>query len=404
MTAKVVCFASAKGGTGKTVISASFSQFISALGKKVLLIDTDASTNGLTLFYLHEIIKLRKDMPYQKTKPVGLFEADYEKLPTPFNLNGQLDMIPATYVMEQTADCEVEKFRDTIQHTLRKYRDCYDYIFLDAQAGSDAYAEITIRASDEAVIVSEYDPVSFAGVDRLKTIFAEIMPYEKRWILYNKVLPEYAKKIGETRLEERYLPPIPWDAEVVRAFSQRRLALDTDKGSEHTIAIMRTVSSLLGEVAKKEIENWKIQKSEEIREPIITQKVELEKELGALNKVLIENEYELQDLKRRPIRRTIYFASIIAFILSYLYILFQLTSPRSSLSTPLNFIFVPTIVVTAFLTIAFEQFLERQTKTRAISRQIEISDLKIQIDELNESLTKKRALLDSDIDRVLENH
>jgi len=230
------------------------------------------------------------------------------------------------------------------------------------------------------------------------------MPYEKRWILYNKVLPEYAKKIGETRLEERYLPPIPWDAEVVRAFSQRRLALDTDKGSEHTIAIMRTVSSLLGEVAKKEIENWKIQKSEEIREPIITQKVELEKELGALNKVLIENEYELQDLKRRPIRRTIYFASIIAFILSYLYILFQLTSPRSSLSTPLNFIFVPTIVVTAFLTIAFEQFLERQTKTRAISRQIEISDLKIQIDELNESLTKKRALLDSDIDRVLENH
>ena len=49
MSARVICFASAKGGSGKTVITATIGSFLAALGKRVLLIDTDAATNGLTL-------------------------------------------------------------------------------------------------------------------------------------------------------------------------------------------------------------------------------------------------------------------------------------------------------------------------------------------------------------------
>ena len=60
MTAKVICFASAKGGSGKTVISASLAKFLAAVGKKVLLVDMDAATNGLSLLYLDELVNARK--------------------------------------------------------------------------------------------------------------------------------------------------------------------------------------------------------------------------------------------------------------------------------------------------------------------------------------------------------
>jgi hypothetical protein len=307
-------------------------------------------------------------------------------------------MIPATYVMEQTADCDVERFRRVMKGTVTKFSKNYDYIFLDAQAGSDIYAEIPISVADEAIIVSEYDPVSFAGVDRLKTIFAKIMPYEKRWILYNKVLPEFAKKVGGTRVLERYLPPIPWDVEVVRAFAERKLALDTEAGSEHTLAIMRTVSSLLGERIRKEIEKWKQQKSDEIREPILIQKTEIEKEIVALKKSLIGNEYKLQDLKRRPTKFAIYAAIAIAIAVGYMLMLTYFLDLRF----PSDVLFAAVISFCSILLVAYYQLLERLTRRRVIDRQVEVEKLKAELDELMETYRKKKALIESDIDRLLE--
>ncbi|MBF0611027.1 MAG: ParA family protein [Magnetococcales bacterium] len=57
MTAQVICFASAKGGAGKTILTASFGSFLADLKKKVLLIDCDWSTHGLTLLYLEPVKK-----------------------------------------------------------------------------------------------------------------------------------------------------------------------------------------------------------------------------------------------------------------------------------------------------------------------------------------------------------
>jgi cellulose biosynthesis protein BcsQ len=56
---KVICFASAKGGTGKTTISATLAKFLVGLDKKVLLVDMDAVTNGLTLLYVEEMLKAK---------------------------------------------------------------------------------------------------------------------------------------------------------------------------------------------------------------------------------------------------------------------------------------------------------------------------------------------------------
>ena len=163
MSAKVISFVSAKGGTGKTVISASFAQFLGALNKKGLLIDTDADTNGLTIFYLSGMISARKIMADKNIFATGIFESDKDRLPTPFKLDKHVDIIPAAYVMEQTASVDEKKFKRALRQTLKVLGKEYDYVFLDAQAGSDTFAEITIALADEVIIVSEYDPVSLAG-------------------------------------------------------------------------------------------------------------------------------------------------------------------------------------------------------------------------------------------------
>ena len=53
---RVIAFASAKGGTGKTVLAASTALVLIRSGKRVLIIDGDFSTRGLSLFILGSIL------------------------------------------------------------------------------------------------------------------------------------------------------------------------------------------------------------------------------------------------------------------------------------------------------------------------------------------------------------
>ena len=169
MKNKIMCFTSAKGGSGKTVLSASLASLLIALNKKTLLIDMDAATNGLSLFYLAELIKAKETFIAKKIVVRGIFESNAVDLPTPFNIKSGIDLIPAVYEMKQT-DCifKEENMRAIVTNTLQLFKDNYDFIIFDTQSGTDIYTKIAIENSDEVVIVSEYDPISAEGVERLK--------------------------------------------------------------------------------------------------------------------------------------------------------------------------------------------------------------------------------------------
>lgn len=98
MSANVICFASAKGGAGKTVVTATVGTFLAALGKRVLIIDTDAATNGLTLFYIKEVLSSHAKQAPDEQPSRGLFEVDEttERFSHVQLLPG-LELLPATY-------------------------------------------------------------------------------------------------------------------------------------------------------------------------------------------------------------------------------------------------------------------------------------------------------------------
>lgn len=250
---EVLCFVSAKGGAGKTVASASLATFLSEIGMKVLLIDTDAATNGLTLLFLEQLLRGTR----AASEPgIGLFEAKENEAPTILNLGENLALVPATYELRDTERTQPHQMERALVAALQMASG-FDVVLLDAQAGVDRYAQVAAQHATTHIIVSEYDPISVQGVDRLKIIFSEQLTSRSTYTLFNKILPEFADVIGEGLSVARYLPPIPWDIEVIRAFTRRDLAIDISAPNAFTLAIAQLAMGSLGDFVAGPIEEWR---------------------------------------------------------------------------------------------------------------------------------------------------
>ena len=253
-SANVLSFISSKGGSGKTVTSASLGTFLSELGFRVLLIDADAATNGLTLLFLEQLLSGTRVAG--KARGLGLFEASERRPAATVKLKENLYLVPAATHLTNTDGLAPDIFYNNLKSILDNSKN-YDVVLIDAQAGVDQYASISAALSDVHVIVSEYDPVSAQGIDRLKIVFSGALASDNTYTLFNKVLPEFAEVIGDGLSIARYLPPIPWDAEVVRAFSRRDLAINLQAPNAYTLAISQISLACLADLTGSVIENWR---------------------------------------------------------------------------------------------------------------------------------------------------
>ncbi len=410
MNSKVICFASAKGGSGKTLISASIGTFLCELGKKVLLIDYDWATNGLTLLYLEELIKFREILKAEHLNPLGIFEADTLSLPTAFKINDTIDIIPVAYKLQDLTKQSEQNIEVTLSNTLDEFKKKYDYIIIDAQAGSDIYARTGIKLSDIIVIVSEYDPLSAEGMERLKRILPEHLAFDKTWILFNKIIPEFTKSLSDFLSVTKYLSPIPWDADVVRAFARRELAIDLNRGNEHTIAIMKTTISLLGKEIETEVNKWKIGKEQILREPKLEQLWEVENTTEMLERSLIDSQFKLKETLRRNkffnrmviILSTTGVIAITTGIMTFRYRISDLAT-ASGIVTISGIVFI-------FLGLLYFSFssgilpMLSGKKLMDLEKKYlqEISITRRKIDDLGQSRNKLRTIIDSDLESLLQ--
>ncbi|HET6764662.1 MAG TPA: AAA family ATPase, partial [Longimicrobiaceae bacterium] len=200
------------------------------------------------------------------------------------HLQSGVDLLPATYGFVDTERGDIETYALALETIVSKLRAKYDFIFIDAQAGSDLFAQITMARSlsDQVVIVSEYDPMSAAGVERLKAIMPHDLTYDRTWYLLNKMLPEFVQSFSDFLEVARYVSPIPWDADVVRSYARRKIGLDLERGNEHTLAIIQTLRSLFPEELDDEINSWMADRAANIREPLDVQYQDTEIELQSI--------------------------------------------------------------------------------------------------------------------------
>ncbi len=411
MTAKVICMASAKGGSGKTVLTATFGAFLaSALNKKVLLIDTDAATNGLTLMHLKEVMNQATLAKNENRIPRGTYNLDkfpLEVIPLTeaanyleiVKLDNGVHLLPATYEFINTENINEAVYLSSLKAVIFHFRQYYDYIFVDAQAGSDIYAKIAMsnEISDEVVIVSEYDPMSAAGVERLKGLFRDDLTPMRTWVLLNKMLPDFVRSFSDFLEVARYLSPIHWDADVVRAYARRKTALNLDVGNEYTLAIMKTLRTLLGEEVAEEINLWANTRANVFRQPIEEQYEKMEQELKEI--FMEHKKRELIYAKKELIFKitpAIIFLIIIIFFLAYSPILFS--------NLKANFAWIMSGGLTAIMAIIISIFSisAKNVINSRSSEKIDVLRNKRREAYLEEKLRKLEALKDADFETIVK--
>jgi septum site-determining protein MinD len=390
--ARVICLASAKGGSGKTTLTATFATFLAELGWRVLMVDTDAATNGLSLFYLTEITAA----PHDLGTPHGLFEIEKPtEEPTYLRLGPKLDLLPATYKFRNTEQTGLDTFTEALGRVVRSGRESYDFIFLDAQAGADEYAQVTVRPDicDQVIIVSEYDPMSAAGIERLKGLFGDHVGYFRTWILLNKMLPDFVQSFSEFLEVAKYASPVPWEADVVRAYARRSLALDMEHGNPHTLAIIQTLRSILGKEVSGRIDTWLESRAAELRKPIEAQVKDLTEELAVLHDQ--RTSYDRQQTTARQRRWVLSFLGpVAAVVLSIIGAVALLFDPVLSESVWLLF----GIVASGLVFLSSVALIRDRGPDRAEDVRSRISDLQGRLDTLraleqlsDEALIRQRA-------------
>ena len=224
------------------------------------MVDVDNATHGLTLLHLNEVNRHMEVTTDDGATPVGLFDGQtFSHERDVVTLPNQVGLVPATFDFRIDAAPPDFDLQDALRAVIAFARSSdYGYVFLDAQAGADSYSRIAMSKNicDKVIIVTEYDPLSAAGVERLKAIMQDDLGYARTWVLVNKMLPDFADSYSDFLEVVRYLSPIPWDADVVRAYAKRSLPLELNYGNSFTLAVMQTLKRLLGSELAGRIDAW----------------------------------------------------------------------------------------------------------------------------------------------------
>ena len=257
MEAEVIAIVSPKGGTGKTIYSASLSVVLARSGFKVLLVDSDSATNGLTLLLLGGIISASEENEH--TQLLGLFD-NMGRTPDAVDLDQfeNVSVIPASYKLQQTSPALKDQYGHVLQQIIASNRRKYDYIVLDLEAGPEPYVGAAVRRARRVVIVTEPDPVSAAGVVRFRALLLKDIPYRRIFLQYNKCLDKgtlMASRIP--RFDAQELPAIPFDSRVMRAYGKSEVPIDTTSQNIFTTAMVEVATNLLDDPAAARIREWR---------------------------------------------------------------------------------------------------------------------------------------------------
>ena len=183
---EIISVASGKGGTGKTLILVSLGYALQTSGHRVLFIDSDAATDGLSLFVLGpKGVESISDLTPQNTFSGYLRAYSDNSLNTdwvaPFRVNrGQLDDHGQIYdavlsgrglygdieeEINQSAEPHLARqiFRNAIQQLYNTLRSAnrWDYVLIDTRGGFGFSTTDVCALSDSFFLVTEASHTSF---------------------------------------------------------------------------------------------------------------------------------------------------------------------------------------------------------------------------------------------------
>ena len=256
----MIAIVSGKGGTGKSIIATSLGYILAHCGFKVLLVDTDLFTGGLS-FYCLASKPRRGGMGLQDLLLKGdsvdlepvLISSDFT--------NANLRIIPAISRSRPKApelklstsfnDLSVlaSTFRGVIERAQEQFE--FDFVLIDTRGGSDLTSVAAAVAAGSFFIVTEADKTSWdvgeivldSIEEAARATFVDV--HRLGFVLNKNVLPEDAIVAFLRRQWDcPHLATIPLDPLAIRAFQEDKVPIVENVGSPFSVAVLGLVEKL----------------------------------------------------------------------------------------------------------------------------------------------------------------
>ena len=276
MNTEIIAISSGKGGTGKTLITACLGYALHQSGHRVLMIDTDTGTDGLSLFLLGSEGPKQNDYVEPRNTFSGFLAGyrDGNSLDVePFQINRTLDhqvdsKYPAlisgkglygdpklTRIEEATPGGDREIYGKAIDALLQSFRGQYDYVILDTRGGFSYHSTDVCARADSFIVVTEADVTSFYQdrnlVQRISDEANDIG--RKAWlraIIVNKATQgkedtfrSIISRDLPIKVEETY--PVPLDLEAIKAYKTQQIPFVVAPHAAFNSATLSAFSDIL---------------------------------------------------------------------------------------------------------------------------------------------------------------
>lgn len=268
---EAITFVSSKGGTGKTIIAASFAYALRMSARSVVIVDTDFATRGMSLFLLanaidSETVSLTPenclaDMILGGRDPATIEPRTIYRDGTTYDVVFTNSDVYEGGAPEDRVlglgdqSMQASAYRHYIGRLLAILRGRYDYVVVDTRGGIDVTSVVPATESDGFVVVLEADQLS---LDQVHGLLAKIWPMGpnsprggalKGFIVNKAVFSPEDRVIGRTltRLYRggRTLGIVPSDDDAIRAYQREEVPLYGMPGSAFSHYCLQAFAELL---------------------------------------------------------------------------------------------------------------------------------------------------------------
>jgi cellulose biosynthesis protein BcsQ len=309
---EIIAFASGKGGTGKTLMVSCLGYALVKAGQRVLIIDGDPATDGISLFLLGKqgfrqvssfedvntfsgclhvfrktgkIVCEPRRIHRSESHEVGGHGVSYDAVISRKGLYGDLSQVGD--VASVVPDLDQDSFRAAIDELFRTLKESnrYDYVLVDTRGGFAFETTDVCALADSFIVITEPDYTSFYQdrnlVKRISSAAAAIATNTRpllRAIIVNKATEGYqdSDTIDLNKLESSFrleltkeFPlgfehtyPVPADFEALKAYKTQRIPYLACPGSLFSFATLSAFGDILQIVTSKwtdqQVNDWNV--------------------------------------------------------------------------------------------------------------------------------------------------
>lgn len=218
---KAIAIVSGKGGSGKTMVAATMATILDSLGNKVLLVDADYGTAGLTYYMgLNTVANISvgltnlSSLESLNTKSLNR----YTQVMNGFENSEFIGVGDHRRYLKSSSETNIEMLFDEL---VKISKEQYDFILIDCRGGIDTESLMVCKAVDEIVIVAETDTTSFQATQYLvDTLYDNDLSDKLSGFMINKVFddPSSIARAGTASFKSQYLDSIPFDLDATKSF------------------------------------------------------------------------------------------------------------------------------------------------------------------------------------------